>query len=633
MKARLLCVVGFSALLSMSAFAQSTIGFTYYGSAVQENAGTVQLSVIRTGSLTGSAQVDYETRDGDAIPNVDYVPASGTLHFGNGESAKTISVTVIDDNVTDAKRSTIFGIWLHDFVHSSGNEYYEYSLEIKDDEPPPPPLTLSVQSNLTFSEGDGVTNTTLTFSLNKPHDELVWFTFRYVPVAGATAGVSVEGVRFEPGETTKQVPLRITGNNVYDGNGSSTYHFMPTQATWDPVVSSPFEITIVDDDALATVSISDISVAEGSCGPTPIEVTLTADAPVTGIVHWAASDGSATGSDIDWGPYGPYEPVHFANATTGKITLIAPYGDLKIEGNEAFTVTLTSATNMAIGDGTATVTIENDDEELPQFAEDLVRVEAGKSTMLRIDFPAPAPAGSVQLSSSDPRVQVPASVSVPQQATFVTFTADATAAAGPVTVTASLAGALGATQIIATVDAFIESDLHFDLPRRSVFAGETAAVSLDLTPARTEPVIVTLEASPGIVVPETAVVPPGGFATFPFTSLAAGTGWIIATHGESSTSIVVDVIPQTLASFAPEIAPTAGGSVVTVKGVGFSPGCTAAFGNVAAETTFVDEETLIAKTPAHAAEAVNLTVTCGTTPVTASKDFQFATPRRRASRH
>lgn len=636
MTARLLCAV-FTAAIATSAFAQSIVGFDDGHAALYEDEGTVQFTVVRTGSLTGTASVDYQTTGGDAIANVDYLPLSGTLHFGNGESQKTITVTVIDNNVTDPKPHRLVGLLLDNFVHcegySYGYPYYMATVEIKDDEPLAPPLTLSVNSSLTFSEGDGVTNTSLTFSLNRPHDQLVWFTFRYVPRPDATAGVSIEGVRFEPGETTKQVPLTITGNNVYDGNGSSNYHFMPILATWDPVVAEPFEITITDDDAIATVSISDISVPEGSCGPTPIEITLTADAPVNGLVYWTMSDGTGTQAGIDYGPNGVNEPVHMVTTTTAKITAVAPYGDLTIEEDETFFVTLTSATNMNIGDDTATITIENDDEELPSFAEELVRIEAGEQSTLTINFPAPAPEGTVLLSSSDPRLQVPPSVDVPERATSVTFTAQATEAIGRVTVTADLPGRLGATHVSATVDAFRDSDLRFEGPRRVAFAGETALASIALDPPREEEATITLAASAGIVVPESAIVPPGGTAEFPFTSLAAGPGWISATYGEHSQQLVIDIAAQELKAFAPESAPAAGGTPVTVKGLGFSPGCTASFGTVAAQTTFVDAQTLIAKTPAHAADSVNVIVTCGVTLATISTQFRFANPKRRATRH
>ncbi|MFL6246278.1 MAG: Calx-beta domain-containing protein [Thermoanaerobaculia bacterium] len=619
----------FAVLVATGAFAQSTIGFTYYGSAVQENAGTVQLTVIRTGSLTGAAAVDYTTM-GD--PGGRYVAVSGKVQFGNGESEKTISIDVIDDNVTDPERSFTFAILLSNWVNSSPNQYYEYSLEIKDNEPPPPPLTLSY-GNLTFSEGDGVTNAYLTVSLNHPNDNLVWFSFR--PIGTSTyngTGVSLGDARFEPGETTKQVPVTIHGNNTYE-TMTKTFHYMPISAMWDPVVALEFDIILTEDDSQGTISISDISVPEGSCGPTPIEITLTADAPVTGTVQWTTSDGTGTEADIDYGPYGVHEPVHMVNATTAKITVVAPYGDLKIEGDETFFVTLTSATDMNIGDGTATVTIENDDEELPSFVEDLVRIEAGTQSNLTINFPAPAPAGSVLLSSSDPRVKVPASVDVPERATSVTFTADATDAAGRVVVTAALGNRLGATRLSATIDAFRDSDLRFQGPRRAAFAGETMQASIALEPARDQEVTVMLTATAGIVAPESVVVPPGGTGTFLFTSLAAGPGRITATYGENVQSLELDVAAQELKSFAPDFAPTIGGIPVTLKGLGFSDACRASFGDTAAETTFVDTQTLIAKAPAHAAEAVNVTVTCGVTPATIATQFRFANARRRASRH
>lgn len=635
MPARLFCVL-LSSLLATAAFAQSIIQFTAHGRTVYENDGTIEISVVRTGNLNGTAKVDYQTLPGSlGAPLGDYVPANGTLTFDNQESGKTISLTLIDDNTTNDPLTRVIGLYLSNYVHSSEGEYYFLSVEIKDDEPPPPPLGL-VYGNLTFSEGDGITNTSFTIGLTRPHDQMIWVNFTPIGTYDGYNGVSVDlgDVRFEPGQTTKQVSLAIRGNNTYESVAKS-FHFRPSVSLWDPIATPEFDIVVTEDDAVPAISISDVSKPEGNCcDPIQLQVTLTTDVPATGLVYWSMSDGTATQAGLDYSTFGPPEPIYFTNSTSATVNIeVAHYPDLNIEPDETFTITLTSATNMTIADGSATITIENDDEELPQFMEDLVRIEAGKSATLRIDFPGPAPAGSVLLSSSDSRVKVPLSVSVPREAMFVTFPADAIAAAGPVLVTANLTGALGAAQITATVDAFRQADLRFDEARRSAFAGETAMVWLGFSPARSEPVTVTLAASPGIVVPESAIVPANGMASIPFTSLAAGTGWITASYEGTSSSLVVDVSAQTLASFAPEIAPTSGGSMVTLKGAGFSSGCTASFGDVVAETTFVDGETLIATTPAHAADAVNLTVTCGTTPVTAEKSFRFATQKRRASRH
>lgn len=67
---------------------------------VMENAGTVKVTVARSGGrMNETVLVDYETEDGTATANQDYVPASGTLTFGPDETKKEITVKVIDDEV------------------------------------------------------------------------------------------------------------------------------------------------------------------------------------------------------------------------------------------------------------------------------------------------------------------------------------------------------------------------------------------------------------------------------------------------------------------------------------------------------------------------------------------------------
>ena len=50
----------------------------------------------------GTVTVDYATRDGTAKEDDDYTATSGTLTFDPGEHTKTVSVTVVDDDVPDS---------------------------------------------------------------------------------------------------------------------------------------------------------------------------------------------------------------------------------------------------------------------------------------------------------------------------------------------------------------------------------------------------------------------------------------------------------------------------------------------------------------------------------------------------
>jgi uncharacterized delta-60 repeat protein len=53
--------------------------------------------VQRLGHLSNSFTVDYTTVSGTAVPGSDYLPQSGTLVFGSGETNHTITVLIIDD--------------------------------------------------------------------------------------------------------------------------------------------------------------------------------------------------------------------------------------------------------------------------------------------------------------------------------------------------------------------------------------------------------------------------------------------------------------------------------------------------------------------------------------------------------
>jgi hypothetical protein len=64
---------------------------------VQENAGSVTITVTRTGDTSGTVSVQYATSDGLAAAGVDYTAASGTLTFTPGDTSETFTVPLLDD--------------------------------------------------------------------------------------------------------------------------------------------------------------------------------------------------------------------------------------------------------------------------------------------------------------------------------------------------------------------------------------------------------------------------------------------------------------------------------------------------------------------------------------------------------
>lgn len=67
---------------------------------VMESVGDFELTVRREGGdLNQCVLVDYRTEDGSASAGSDYVAVSGSLFFGPGDTQRTFSVVVIDDDL------------------------------------------------------------------------------------------------------------------------------------------------------------------------------------------------------------------------------------------------------------------------------------------------------------------------------------------------------------------------------------------------------------------------------------------------------------------------------------------------------------------------------------------------------
>ena len=63
--------------------------------------------VFMSSAQSFDVEVDYETFDGTATKNEDYLPVSGRLTFRPGETVKAINITILDDNVAEKNETII----------------------------------------------------------------------------------------------------------------------------------------------------------------------------------------------------------------------------------------------------------------------------------------------------------------------------------------------------------------------------------------------------------------------------------------------------------------------------------------------------------------------------------------------
>ncbi len=88
----------------------NTFRFSTSNYMVTETGGSIQITVLRTGSTESSAVVNYATSGGNATPASDFTAASGTIRFAVGESSKSFTINVSDDSAVEPDEIVILSL-------------------------------------------------------------------------------------------------------------------------------------------------------------------------------------------------------------------------------------------------------------------------------------------------------------------------------------------------------------------------------------------------------------------------------------------------------------------------------------------------------------------------------------------
>jgi plastocyanin len=131
-----------------------SVGFSPATYNVSESAGTVAVHVSRTGGADGAVSVAYAVTAGTAAAGSDFTPTSGTLTWGDQDSAdKTFQVTIVNDAVTESNETVSLALSSPTGGASIGTG--SGTITIADDDAPGPTAP-AAPSNLTAT---GVSST------------------------------------------------------------------------------------------------------------------------------------------------------------------------------------------------------------------------------------------------------------------------------------------------------------------------------------------------------------------------------------------------------------------------------------------------------------------------------------------
>jgi CSLREA domain-containing protein len=335
------------------------------------NSGTTTLTFNVTLSPASGRQVtvDYTTVDGTASAGSDYGARFGTLTFAPNETLKTVAVTVNGDTMAEANETLRVQLSSASNATIAGADGIG---TINNDDGPP---AISI-AGVTVIEGNSGTSTaTLTVSLTNPSSSLVtvdWATNGNTASSGSDFTSGNGTITFTPGQTSQTITVTINGDTSVEGNENFFVNLAnPANGT---IADAQATVTIADDDGTPSLTISNVAVDE-SAGTAVVTVLLAPSSAQTVTVNASTSPGTATaGADYTT----TNSVLTFAAGETTKTITIPIVDDLLSEGAETFSVTLNTPVNAAIANGTATVTIV-DNDPTPQLTITDANVVEGSS--------------------------------------------------------------------------------------------------------------------------------------------------------------------------------------------------------------------------------------------------------------
>jgi Calx-beta domain len=349
--------------------------------------------------------MDVTTSDQTASSPTDFVGVSTAVVFAPGQVSRTVDVLVQGD--TKDEFDETFAVDVANPVGVTVADGTGVGTIVDDDAAP-----LVSIDDVSMTEGDaGSTTATFSVTLSVPSGKPIGVDYATAPgTAGAPSDFTgVSGtLSFTPGQTTETVDVHVRGDvlDEFDETFGVALSNLLNVTAGDVTGTG----TIVDDDPLPTVSIGDVTLAEGDTGVTTasLPVTLSAPSGKSITVDYTSADVTATAADHT----AVSGTVSFAPGQTSATVDVDIHGDTTYENDETFGVALSNLVNVAPGTTAATGTITNDDP-LPQASIDDRSMTEGNAGTTAATFtvsltnPSAFPV-AVDVATSDQTASAPA---------------------------------------------------------------------------------------------------------------------------------------------------------------------------------------------------------------------------------
>jgi hypothetical protein len=554
-----------SAVGTIAARVLPTVTLSVSPATIAENSGVATLTAtLSAPAPAGGVTIDLSytgTATLSATPTdpADYTPSGTQIVIAAGATIGTVTLTAIEDTITDPDETIIVDITSVTGGIESGTQQATVAIS-EPVQPPLPAVTLSV-SPATITESGGVATFTATLSAA-------------APAGGVTVDLIFDGTATRVATPTDPDDYTASGTQIVIAAGDTTGTVTVTAIA--DAITDPDETIIVDIAnvtgatengtqqatvtiaepplPVVTLSVSPATITENG-GVATLTATLSSPAPAGGVTIDLGFGGTATFMDT------PVDPADYtqsgtqiviaAGETTGTVTVTAT-ADVIVDPGETIIVDITGVIG-ATESGTQQATVTISEPVLPPLPVVTLAVspatiaESGGVATFTATLSAPAPAGGVTINLSfagtATRVATP------------TDPADYTESGTQIVIAA---GAMtGTVTVTAAADTITDPGETIVVDISSV-TGATESGSQQATVTITEPTAlptVTLSVSPATITEN------GGVATFTATlSAPAPTGGVTVTLDFSGNA----TDPTDYATSGTQIVIAAGATMGTV---------------------------------------------------------------------
>ena len=327
------------------------------------NAGTKSFGfyVTLSNASASTVTVDYSTADNTATTaNSDYVGiGSTTLTFSPGVTSQRVGVTVNGDVANEPNET--FNINLATPVNATISDAQGVGTILNDDSLP----SISITDSTGYEGTSGTKSFGFYVTLSYASASTVTVNYSTADNTATTAdgdytGIGSTTLTFNPGVTSQMIVVTVNGDTKRELDETFYVNLAtPVNAT---ILDAQGVGTILNDDSMPAISISDTTGYEGNSGTKSFGfyVTLSNPSASTVTVNYSTADNTATTADGDYTGI-TTTLLTFSPGVTSQMIVVMVNSDTKRELDETFYVNLATPGNATILDAQGLGTILNDD--------------------------------------------------------------------------------------------------------------------------------------------------------------------------------------------------------------------------------------------------------------------------------